>query len=750
MTPYSKHKLNFCFMPKNSQFTAKFKGNKHSLFPIRKNNIGTLKIGKVVPIFKDMLMPGDKISLSMGHLVRALPMQSPIMGALELNLRAFAVPLTALAFPMYKERDVQNFFNMSLNKDGSIKNPFCFDLHEVVKEGFTWSFCRSENWSDPSSVQRLRNRGVVSFIDSGGLNDYLNFPTFAGLFYKISRWLGSSPLMNVNPSSTTEFVWLTGYNQSGVESSTRANRFPFVDPDDVSYIFGKGETRDSLRGPASFLMFVLCRYLTSELQEAFYGGSYDGNSTRFAEELTKMLATNASSLGGATVNTIYSIVTGKPLVRYGQEIDYTESFDIFDYIWERYKVDAQVVFREYCEYVFTWMIGGAYFFETPGFPAPVFVQFSPAKDGDLLSVYECGYLPDLFGVLGLSPETSTGSVCYDFSYLCAYWKYIADWCINSVIDAPDGPDEFYLKQVAGVNELLHTERAREEVLPYINFEPFTQRYDNDLFTTAVADARGLDVRIPTDGTIPDLREANAQQTIIDKLRNAGTRLKDVVKALMGFNPSTSESELSIPLWSNTSFIQPQSVLQNSQPTEGNPLGQYGGIGIDSARPQHMFEYMNKFPVPCVVMVVASVSVPPSYYQGLPREFERRSIYDFYFPDYALLGEQEIRDRELYFDVQTRGRQGSSIFGFNRRYYDWTNYQSEVHADMRTSLDFWHLARKFDSAPVLSSDFIGVDVRQNNLNRVFANTSFDAMPFLYNFYFEGGVVRELPRYIEYKL
>ena len=68
-------------------------------------------------------------------------------------------------------------------------------------------------------------------------------------------------------------------------------------------------------------------------------------------------------------------------------------------------------------------------------------------------------------------------------------------------------------------------------------------------------------------------------------------------------------------------------------------------------------------------------------------------------------------------------------------------QNTVHGEFKTSLDYWHLARKFTTEPFLNSSFIN----SNPDNRIFAVTDSESDKVYVHMYHRINARRKLPRY-----
>ncbi len=65
-------------------------------FNLDRRNLFTAKIGQLLPIFCEEVMPGDEIKINMQHFSRSMPVQTAAFTRLKENIQFFFVPYTAL------------------------------------------------------------------------------------------------------------------------------------------------------------------------------------------------------------------------------------------------------------------------------------------------------------------------------------------------------------------------------------------------------------------------------------------------------------------------------------------------------------------------------------------------------------------------------------------------------------------------------------------------------------------------------
>lgn len=225
----------------------------------------------------------------------------------------------------------------------------------------------------------------------------------------------------------------------------------------------------------------------------------------------------------------------------------------------------------------------------------------------------------------------------------------------------------------------------------------------------------------TSTSINDFRSAYALQVWLERNAIGGSRYTESTQAHFGVKPQ--DSRLQRPEYIGGGRIPVRisevvSTAWSTDATEGNvPLANMAGHGVT-------YGNTNQFNYFCTehgfIIGIASIMNPPSYQQGLPRMFRRRSFLDYPWPTFAKLGEQEVSAFEIYADPDTLTEDADGnvpLFGYQSRYADWKYICSSNHGDFKDDLLFWTLTRVFASEPVLSQTFNQFD--DSTQNRIFA-------------------------------
>jgi hypothetical protein len=134
-----------------------------------------------------------------------------------------------------------------------------------------------------------------------------------------------------------------------------------------------------------------------------------------------------------------------------------------------------------------------------------------------------------------------------------------------------------------------------------------------------------------------------------------------------------------------------------------PLGNLAAMGTALA---HGHGFTQSFTEHGVILGLISVRADLTYQQGLHRMWSRSTRYDFYFPAFAMLGEQSVLNQEIY---STGDTTDTGVFGYQERWAEYRYKPSQITGLFRSTsagtLDGWHLAQKFTSLPTLNTTFI---------------------------------------------
>lgn len=217
--------------------------------------------------------------------------------------------------------------------------------------------------------------------------------------------------------------------------------------------------------------------------------------------------------------------------------------------------------------------------------------------------------------------------------------------------------------------------------------------------------------------INELRLALALQRYEEARARYGSRYTEYL-AYLGIRSSDARLQRPEYLGGGRQTIQFSEVLQTSPTTDGDDtegVGNLKGHGVGAIRSNRFRRFFEEHGV---VLSFMSVKPKTMYVQGLARMWNRRVKEDFWQKELQHIGQQELLNKELY----AAHAQPDGTFGYQDRYDEYRHQESQVSGEFRSTLDMWHMARIFASAPTLNADF----VKSNPTKRVLAVQNTDAL------------------------
>lgn len=230
----------------------------------------------------------------------------------------------------------------------------------------------------------------------------------------------------------------------------------------------------------------------------------------------------------------------------------------------------------------------------------------------------------------------------------------------------------------------------------------------------------MNLRVPgqefdsTSVDITDLRQAFQIQKWMERNARGGVRYTEFMRAHFGVSPADGMLDRPYYLGSVSTPIVVSEVLQTSETTAESPQGNLAGHGLGAGA-----GFVSSFRVPEYGYMMALFSIVPNrilYSQGVRRELRRKTVYDYYSPEFAHLSEQAIEQEELF--ASTNATENAKVFGFQGSFNELRCGIDHVCGSFRDTLHDWSFDRQFDTAPLLNNDFVSVDSENDDLNRIF--------------------------------
>lgn len=205
-------------------------------------------------------------------------------------------------------------------------------------------------------------------------------------------------------------------------------------------------------------------------------------------------------------------------------------------------------------------------------------------------------------------------------------------------------------------------------------------------------------------TINSLRTAFQMQKFYERLARGGSRYTEVLRSFFGVVSPDARLQRPEFLGSFTKMINVNPIAQTSATNDTSPQGNLSAYGVTAAK---FHGFTKSFVEHGYIFGFVCARADLTYQQGINKMWLRSTVYDFYWPTFAHLGEQAIELREIY----AQGSESdTTVFGYQERYAEYRYKPSQITGKFRSSvtggnLDVWHLSQFFQNAPTLNDEFI---------------------------------------------
>lgn len=239
----------------------------------------------------------------------------------------------------------------------------------------------------------------------------------------------------------------------------------------------------------------------------------------------------------------------------------------------------------------------------------------------------------------------------------------------------------------------------------------------------------------------DIRLLTQTQRILERLARCGSRYTEYLNANFGIAPADETLQRVKYLGGYKTPIVVSQVEQTA-PGDSTYVGTLRGKGVGFQNGGFETFVCKEFGV---VFITLEIMPKATYTQGINRKYTYKNRFDFLNPSFQNLSEQEIRNSEVYVELNpAEGKEhiNDETFGFTEMYNELRSNRDKVCGDMRDSQDYWTMARYFANTPVLSEEFI--QARDSSaFSEPFAVT--DKPQFICEFFNNNGVYRPLTKF-----
>ena len=244
-------------------------------------------------------------------------------------------------------------------------------------------------------------------------------------------------------------------------------------------------------------------------------------------------------------------------------------------------------------------------------------------------------------------------------------------------------------------------------------------------------------------TINQLRLAFQIQKFYERQARGGSRYTEVIRSFFGVTSPDSRLQ------------RPEYLGGNRVPININQVVQQSGTGGSSSTPQGTVvgmsqttdtnsDFIKSFTEHGFIIGVMVARYDHTYQQGLDRLWSRKDNFDYYWPVFANIGEQAIKNKEIYAQGNATD---DEVFGYQEAWAEYRYKPNRVTGEMRSSyeqsLDVWHLADDYERLPSLSAEWIQEDAK--TVDRVLAVSQNLSHQFFADIFIQNKCTRPMPMY-----
>lgn len=338
------------------------------------------------------------------------------------------------------------------------------------------------------------------------------------------------------------------------------------------------------------------------------------------------------------------------------------------------------------------------------------------------------------------------------------------------VQIPFSSDEF---DVVGSSTLHNTNNPVQFSASGVGNSYFSQEVDNSLLlanasssssiqrTNLVVDVAklGLDVSA--------LRFSVQLQRWYEALARGGNRIGELTASMFGVTPKDiSDGKAEFLGGKRIPIVQSQVVSTAAQTEGGSGLGTAGAISHTT----DIGSYFTKsFDTWGCLIGIACVRTDDQYFTGRPRRTMRANRFDFYWPQFANLGEQPILKSELSEYAKNSGRgfdeayatsrhniaspQPGDVFGYQEAWAEYrywpsviTSLVSPSAANANVGQAYWSYATNNQMDEVSLGNFLNASYQKADVDNTLAvSSSASGFQWLMNIHFDIIATRPMPMY-----
>lgn len=240
------------------------------------------------------------------------------------------------------------------------------------------------------------------------------------------------------------------------------------------------------------------------------------------------------------------------------------------------------------------------------------------------------------------------------------------------------------------------------------YADYNNQQNGPLNSSGIPDGLYADGASQYMASIRDLRNSIATQRFLEISARGGNRYIEQIFAHFGVRSLDARLQRAEFLGGGITPINIGEVLQTSE-SANTPLGEMAGRGVAFGTDNTCNYYATEHGI---LMGILTIQPEANYFQGLSRHFTKFDRLDYYWPSFAHIGDQEIKNYEIFNDLRPvsddfENEDPDGVFGYAPRYAEYKYHSNELHGQFKDQLANWTFSRQFGNTPKLNSEFLEV-------------------------------------------
>ena len=204
-------------------------------------------------------------------------------------------------------------------------------------------------------------------------------------------------------------------------------------------------------------------------------------------------------------------------------------------------------------------------------------------------------------------------------------------------------------------------------------------------------------------TVNQLRLAFQLQRYYERLAVGGSRYTELIRSM--FNVTSPDGRLQRPEYLGGNRVPVQIHEVTNQAQSANDF--LGDLGAMSRTTDIHADFTKSFTEHGILLGLICMRTDRSYSQGFEPFWTRKQTTDWYFPQFANIGEMPTPVANLYADSTTMN--SDDVFGYQEAWADMRYKPNYVTGEMRpgisNTLASWHLSDYYTQQPTLSDSWL---------------------------------------------